>query len=85
MSTGLFHVVQWFTCPVICLSCYVSCVPCIVSGGGGGGEGTVTWGTFPRGCEGTVAGRCFLYKGGGRIVELISGAAPAALMQAVGI
>ena len=29
-----------------------------------GGEGTVTWGTFPRGCEGTVARRCFLYKGG---------------------
>ena len=30
-----------------------------------GGEGTVTWGTFPRGCEGTVTRRCFLYKGGG--------------------
>ena len=30
-----------------------------------GGEGTVTWGTFPRGCEGTIARRCFLYKGGG--------------------
>ena len=29
-----------------------------------GGEGTVTWGTFPRGCEGTVARRCFFYKGG---------------------
>ena len=31
-----------------------------------GGEGTFTWGTFPRGCEGTVARRCFLYKEGGR-------------------
>ena len=32
-----------------------------------GGKGTVTWGTFPRGCERTVAWRCFLYKGGGRV------------------
>ena len=28
-----------------------------------GAEETVTWGTFPRGCEGTVEQRCFLYKG----------------------
>ena len=27
-------------------------------------EGTVTWATFPRGCEGTVTRRCFLYKAG---------------------
>ena len=33
--------------------------------GSGGGEGTVTWGTFPRGFEGTVVQRSFLYKGGG--------------------
>ena len=39
--------------------------PLHVGGGGGWGEGTVTWGRFPRGCEGTVAPRCFLYKGGG--------------------
>ena len=30
-----------------------------------GGEGTITWGRFPRGCEGTVAWACFLYKGWG--------------------
>ena len=35
-------------------------VHCIVVGGGGGGEGTVTWG-----CEGTIAQRCILNKGGG--------------------
>ena len=33
-----------------------------------GGKGTITWGTFPPGCEGTVAWRCFLYKGGGMCV-----------------
>ena len=67
MSAGLFQVIWWFFRPAICLSCFVLRVPCFVSGGvgGGGGEGTVTWGMFPRGCKGTVARRCFLFKGGG--------------------
>ena len=43
-------------------SCFVSRVPCIASGWGGGGEGAVTWGMFPQAGEGTVAGSCFLYK-----------------------
>ena len=33
---------------------------------GGGGEGTVIWGMFPRGREGTVARRRLLCNGGGR-------------------
>ena len=39
------------------MTCSVLRVHCIVIGGG---EGTVTWG-----CEGTIAQRCILNKGGG--------------------
>ena len=34
------------------------------------GEGIAPWDTFPRGCEGTVTWRCFLYRGGGAGVGL---------------
>ena len=37
--------------------------------GGEGGEGTVTWGSFPRGCEGTVIPGRLLDKGGGGGVQ----------------
>ena len=50
MSTGLFQVVQWFICPVICLSCCVSRVPCIVSGWGGGGRATPAQPASGGGC-----------------------------------
>ena len=51
-------------------SCMPSCLPVLFHvtcplHSNRGGEGTVTWGAFPRGCDGTVAQRCFLYKGGG--------------------
>ena len=50
--------------PLCSFSCFVSCVPCPVIGGGGG-EGTVTWGRFPWGCEGTVTRSRLLDNGGG--------------------
>ena len=34
------------------------------SNGGGGGEGTITWGLFPRGSKDSVARRRLLCKGG---------------------
>ena len=36
-------------------------------GGGGGGEGTVALGKFPRGCDNTVARRRLSFKGGGGV------------------
>ena len=44
------------------MTCFVPRVLCIVIGGG---EGTVTWGMFPWGCEDTVARRRLLCKGEG--------------------
>ena len=43
---------------------YLSALLCVVRplhSKWGGGEGTVPWGGFPRGCEGTAAPRCLLY------------------------
>ena len=41
------------------------CSVCSVGCGGGGGEGTVTLGMFPRECEDTVARKWLLFGGGG--------------------
>ena len=48
-------------------ACLLSCRPSPLhhNPGGGGGEGTVTWGMSPRGCEDTVTHRWLLYKRGG--------------------
>ena len=48
---------RWLTCS---LSCFVLSISCLVIAG----EGTVTWGGFPRGCEGTVIPSRLLDKGG---------------------
>ena len=62
MSTGLFsgrsvvHMPSYL--PVLLR---VACP--LHSNWGGGGKGTVTWGMFPRGCEGAVTRRCFLHRG----------------------
>ena len=46
---------------MVCLLHDLFCVTCpLHSNRGGGGDGTVTWG-----CEGTIAHRCILNKGGG--------------------
>ena len=54
-------------------SCSLSCRVAHLLSSNWGGEGTVTWGRFPRRCEGTVAPSRLLDKGGGRVVAHQSG------------
>ena len=35
IPAGSGMVILWFTCPRVCVSCFVSCVPCLVIGGRG--------------------------------------------------
>ena len=60
--TALYYMCFAVHMPWCLLSCFVSRVSCLVIGGS---EGTVTWGRFPRGCEGTVIPSRLLNKGGG--------------------